>query len=119
MILTVVGIARYDDRVDTGESGKQKGGGQAGLSQPCLSLRKDADGDEAIVEVSSTWAVLAAKRVSTNNRESRRCLGWVREIRVEAYTISGQEWRKCDHDGPLSPFVQTSFFGGSRAKARE
>ena len=89
MTLTAVGIACQDDRVNTGESGKQKGSGKAKLSHPYLSLRKDADGDEAIVEESSTWAIYVAKRISADKRESWRCWRWVREICVEGYTISG------------------------------
>ena len=68
-----------------------------------MSTPKDAEGNEAIVEDSNTWAILAAKRISADDQESRRCWVWVREIRAEACAVSGQEWRKCDHDGPLSP----------------
>ena len=103
MILTAVGVTRHYDRVNTGESGKQKGSGETKLSQPFWSLHKDADDDKAIVEVSNTWAILAAKRISADNQESWRGWSRVREIRVEACAISGQEWRKCDHGGPLSP----------------
>ena len=103
MILTAVGIARHDNRVNTGESGKQKGSGETKLSQPFWSLHKDADDDKAIVEVSNTWAILTTKRICADNQESRR--GWSRvcKIHVDACAISGQEWRKCDHGGPFSP----------------
>ena len=100
MILTAVRVARHDDCVNTGDCGKQKGSGQARLSQPFMFTRKDADGDKTIVEVSSPWAILAAKRISADNQKSRRCRLRVGEIRVDAYTVSGQEWRVYDHGGP-------------------
>ena len=80
-----------------------------------MFTRKDADGNKAIVEVSSTWAILAAKRISADNQESRRRWSRVREIRGDAYTVSGQEWRKCDHGGRLCP-SRPDYLGGSRAR---
>jgi hypothetical protein len=67
VILTAVRIACQDDRVDIHECRKQKSSNQARLSQPLVSARKDTDGDKAIVEISSTRAILAAERISADN----------------------------------------------------